>query len=1046
MNRYTKKYKKELKLTHKRKEALLKWIKMLENGELKVERANYGNFSRKILEDILGYDYDTNIEEDAKTEYGIGFSEFVLKKDEKKLMVIEIKGSDTNLDKPQSSRKDRKTPVKQAFDYAQDTGDVDWIMVTNYDEFRLYNYHEKPHKYISFKIGDLKDPENFKQFMLAFSKFSVIDANLIGKLLDKTISVERDLEDGFYNLYNETRLMLIAELEQLHPDFSRDESIHYAQLILNRYIFICFAEDLGLLPEQISYKTLMNPVEIGRFGRAELWHQLNELFKDVNLGNEFNKVYGYNGGLFSEDLEFLGIRDIVEDKSIFKDFYKKWSFEEYLRSVEDKLGSYKNKINPIYKNLMIISSFNFSSEVDVNILGHIFENSIGEIEELKEDLKGRRKKEGIYYTPEYITDYICRNTIIPYLSKSRKVDNVNDLLNEYSDDKIDLLDEKVKHIKIVDPACGSGAFLNKAADVLLEIHEAIYHRKYEDEKTLKKYFDSVEERRKILLDNIYGVDINEESVEITKLSLFLKVCRKGLKLPNLDNNIKCGNSLIDNPKYTDKPFNWEEQFKTIFDTGGFDVVIGNPPYVRQEKIKEIKPYLKENYEVYTGVADLYVYFFEKGLKILKNKGQLGYISSNKFIKANYGKKLRKFILENTIFERYVDHTWDKIFEGATTYPSVFILKNEKSSKRDLISVDNNFEIKQSNLNLDGWSFHSPEISNLKNKIENSGIRIKDFDGIDIYYGVKTGFNKAFIIDEKTKNQLINEDTKNKDIIKPLIRGRDIKKWQINFNDTYLLFINWGFNIDNYLSIKKYLLEFKDKLGNRSVVKNGRIKWFVLSSYGATYYTKFESPKLIYPVIAPRLLAVYDDENFYINDKCFMISTENVDLKYLGALLSSSTLHFVFKLLSSSLQGDYYELRKIYIEQLPIYSATVEQQKPFIEKADQMLQLNKELMDEINGFKEWLKTTFGVEKFSKKLDKYYELDFIDFLEELKKKKVDTTPRKNQERLRKEFEDSLKVIKPLQVEIYETDEKIDKMVYELYGLSSEEIKIIEVFNDS
>jgi Type I restriction-modification system methyltransferase subunit len=323
---------------------------------------------------------------------------------------------------------------------------------------------------------------------------------------------------------------------------------------------------------------------------------------------------------------------------------------------------------------MTISTFNFSSEVDVNILGHIFENSIGEIEELKADEKGRRKKDGIFYTPEDKTDYICRNTIIPYLSKSGKSNTVNDLMGEYWGSEIEDLYEKVKNIKIVDPACGSGAFLNKASDILLEIHEAIHKEQYKDDKTLMPYFDNIKERRSILLNNIYGVDLNEESVEITKLSLFLKVCRKGLKLPNLDQNIKCGNSLIDDPKYTDKPFNWEYEFYEIFEDSGFDIVIGNPPYVRQERIKDIKIYLKEKYDSYTGVADLYVYFFEKGLHILKIGGNLGYISSNKFIKANYGKKLRKLIMENASFKRYVDHTWDKVFEGATVHSSIFILK------------------------------------------------------------------------------------------------------------------------------------------------------------------------------------------------------------------------------------------------------------------------------------------------------------------------------------------------------------------------------------
>ena len=175
MNKYLRKYKKELSLSHSRKEAVLKWIKKLEKGELKEEVANYGNFSRIILEDILGYDYEENIVENVKEQYGRGLSEFAIEKDNKKFMVIELKGSDADLDKPQNRKADKRTPVDQAFDYAKRSGDIDWIFVSNYNEFRLYNWHKKEHLYISFKAEDLQDPETFSKFMLIFSKFSTIE-------------------------------------------------------------------------------------------------------------------------------------------------------------------------------------------------------------------------------------------------------------------------------------------------------------------------------------------------------------------------------------------------------------------------------------------------------------------------------------------------------------------------------------------------------------------------------------------------------------------------------------------------------------------------------------------------------------------------------------------------------------------------------------------------------------------------------------------------------------------------------------------------------
>ena len=1074
MNKYIKKYDKQFEAKYTQKEAVIKWIKKLNNGDLKDEVANYGRFSRMILEDILGYDYEENIEENVKEDYGRGLSEFALKKKNKKFMVIELKGSDADLDKAQNRVNDKRTPVDQAFDYAKRSGDIDWIFVSNYKEFRLYNWHKKQHNYISFMAEDLVDPENFKSFMLVFSKFSTVDHNLIEKLVSKTIFVERDLEAEFYKLYNETRLMLIAELEYLHPEFTREKSVHYAQLILNRYIFICFAEDLGLLPEEISVETIETTVNNHRLRGSEIWHDLNGLFFDVDKGNEKIEdnedkiIYGYNGGLFEEDIEFLKIRDIVTDQSIFKDAYQKWKFEEYSLLVEEKVSPYSGKINPIYKNFMTISSFNFSSELDVNILGHIFENSIGDIEELKADEKGRRKKDGIFYTPEYITDYICRNTIIPYLSKSGKATNVEKLVREYWGSEIKQLDEKVRNIKIVDPACGSGAFLNKASDVLLEIHEKIHEIEYKDDPTLNPYFDDVKERRKILLNNIYGVDLNEESVEITKLALFLKICKEGLKLPNLDKNIKCGNSIVDDPEYVgEKAFNWEMEFPEIFKEGGFDIVIGNPPYVRQERIKEIKPYLKKNYETYTGVADLYVYFFEKGINILKENGMFSFICSNAFTKSNYGKQLRNFILKYK-FSKYMDYSQLNVFTDAKVDPCVIVIKKTKPEDISKILINENYEIQQNRLTKLNWSFERPEIIELKEKIENKGIKLKKINDLNIYRGILTGFNEAFIIDEKKKNELVKEDPKSLDIIKPIISGKEVQKWEINSQDHYLLYIPWHFPLNErsdisgpskeaeiefkqqYKAIYDYLIPHKERLLKRNKEEVGkRYEWYALQRFASDYYQEFEKPKLIYPEIKSSLFAVYDENKFFINKTCFMITSESINLKYLSALISSKLLNFVFKLIGTPIaktsarsnEKIRFNLSKISIEKLPIYIGTPEDQDPLIIRVDSILQLKKELREEINSFHDWLQRTFQIEKLSQKLEKYYELDFEDFLMEIKKKKVDIKTRKTQELLESEFNQSIAIINPLLQQIKETDREIDDLVYDLYGLTSEEREIIE-----
>lgn len=1057
-----KKYGKNFKLTPNKHDLIKDYLSKLDSGVFKSETKNYLRFYDIILKGLLEYPGE-NVLFDEKEDTGTGKSEFVLQSDDKKFMIIELKGQGIDLDKKQSSRSDTKSPVEQAFGYAINTGDVEWIMVSNYDEFRLYNYHEKT-KYISFNAEELLDKDKFSYFMATFSYKSHIQSYYVQKIHEGTLLVDRKLASEFYKLYNETRLMLIKELET-NSGCERLDAIHYAQLILNRYMFVCFAEDTGLLPSQVSVDTIATPIQKGNLRRGSIWQRLNELFLDINEGNEFKKISEYNGGLFQEDLDSLKIRDIVDDQSIFQDTYQDWKFEVYEKDIEHLLGDVGYRINPIYRNMLTISSFDFSSELDVNILGHIFENSIGDIEELKEDTKSRRKKEGIFYTPDYITDYICRNTIIPYLSKSGKVDNVTDLMEEYSSsNEIEELDEKLKNIKIVDPACGSGAFLNKATDILLEIHEAIFDIKKGYTTTtdmrvgkgkrrrtesiqhtdLGVYvFDHIEKRREILLNNIYGVDLNEESVEITKLSLFLKVCRKNLKLPNLNKNIKNGNSLIDNHDFTDKPFNWEEEFPDIFKDGGFDVVIGNPPYVRQERIKEIKSYLKDNYEVYTGVTDLFAYFFEKGLKILNRNGYFSFICSNKFTQTKSDMPLRKFILKHK-FLKFTDYTGKDVFKDVTTNPAVFIIKNSLNVNNNDIIINESFKIPQNRLKEEIWSFKDPTILDLKDKLNKIGVKLKDLD-VKIYYGIKTGYDKAFIIDAKIKNQLINQDNRNKEIIKPLIKGKDLKRYRLNFKDTYLIFTRRGIDIDNYPSIKSYLNQYKERLTPRNKNqtigrKPGDYKWFEIQDT-ISYYPLFNEEKILWGNLSLHPNFSYSDEELYINAPANLLIGENI--KYLLAILNSKLSGFIFDLIGVRVDSGYLEWKKNRVEQLPIYPATPEQQQPFTEKADHMLQLNQELQEELNGFNHWIHKEFNVDKLSKKLEKYYELSEYEFIDELRKKKVDTKSRKNREYLEREFTESLAIIKPLLNDIEKTDSEINQMVYELYELNEDEIKIIETY---
>jgi type I restriction-modification system DNA methylase subunit len=1034
------KYSKDFKLTPSKHDLILKHIQKMEKGQFEAETKNYIYFYEVWLKGILGYDLDENVMVDEKEEQGRGKSEFILRSGDKKFMVVELKDQKTDLDKPQNRVNDKRTPVDQAFDYAQHTGDIDWILVSNYNEFRLYNWHKKG-QYISFKAEELLDKTLFSYFMLSFSKKSYIDSGIIDKLMDKTVVIERELEKEFYKLYNETRLMLIKEFEELN-NLSRLDAIHYAQMIMNRYMFICFAEDIDLLPAQVSTDTILTPILKGNLRHGSIWQRLNELFLDINEGNEYKKISQYNGGIFKEDLDHLKIRDIVEDQKFFNDVYQDWKFEEYEKDINTNLGPYGQKVNPIYRNMLTMSTFDFSTELDVNILGHIFENSIGDIEELKEDSKGRRKKEGIFYTPDYITDYICRNTIIPYLSKSGKIDSVIGLINEYSiAQEIETLESKVMNIKILDPACGSGAFLNKASDILLEIHKLIYDFKKIKNTTkietkggkgkdkvkrtathikLDSYFDEVSARREILIHNIYGVDLNEESVDITKLALFLKVCQEDRKLPDLESNIKCGNSLIDDPNYSDKPLIWEKEFEEIFKNGGFDVVIGNPPWGAKLG-KESKKFINDNYRGIEYQIDTYVVFMEKTFTLLKDNGHLGIIAPSTWLSMHYFKKIRNFLINRTKFDQVILFKY-QVFEDVTAETSIIISQKNtdfrdhqikiKAAENKLELINKEFKrvyqnFWQNNSNLGFNILFDQQRLDLVEKIFKYSKKLSELteikNGLKPYESGK-GIPKQSKVD--VMKRVYDSNKKEGPEYRQYIIGRDINKFSVNPNPK-----QW--------------------------IKYG--KWLA-----APRKFDFSQKKIVIRQTSDHIIAAID-KNGYLDlnnvHNVFINKKMDITYEYLLVILNSKLIDFIYKYLVPELGRVFAEVKGVKLAELPIYLADKKKQSPLIEIAEKMVAMNLHLKNEINGFYDWIMHSYNIEKLSQKLEKYYELSFDDFLNEVKKKKVNVKSRENYQTLKEEFEKSITIINPLLQQIKETDNEIDQMVYNLYGLTNEEIKIIE-----
>ena len=431
------------------------------------------------------------------------------------------------------------------------------------------------------------------------------------------------------------------------------------------------------------------------------------------------------------------------------------------------------------------------------------------------------------------------------------------------------------------------------------------------------------------------------------------------------------------------------------------------------------------------------------MNILKENGIFAFICSNKFAKAKYGEKLRKLILENQL-KIYDDFTGVKIFKEAQVDTCVIQIK-KNFNPENMILVNNEYNMQQNKLDFKSFIFNSPEVLNLRDKIINQGTMIKDLD-ITIKRGILTGFNKAFIIDESTKNKLIKLDSKNKEIIKPLLRGRDVNKWRISYKNLYIIFTRRGIDINKYPVIKEFLSKYKKELtpktkgSKRTDVgrKPGPYEWYEIQD-NVAYYSLFEEEKLIYPELSSSLSMVYDNNQFYIDKTCFIITT-SLNIKYINALLNSNVLNFVFKLLGTPLGKSGFNLSKIYIEQLPIKITNTSTEKEINELVDEIIVLNNEINNEIINFKKYLKEQ-NINPVSNKLEDYYSLDSKKFINEIKKQhKVLLSDTLINELIHK-FQNSIRNISNLNSDSKVKEYKLNNIIYKIYNLNENEIKLIE-----
>lgn len=1018
------------------------------------EEQYQGEFLEDFFVKILGY---TKPASSSETKFNLT-TEYKNIKDSKKAdgaiivndavkAVIELKGTNTT---------DLGKIEVQAFGYKNNQPDCTYVITSNFEKLRFYIDNTIEH--LEFNLFTLTEKEfNLLYLCLAYEN---IEKDIPKKIKDQSISQEDAITKKLYNDYSLFKRELHQSLVKLNPQFDALTLFQKSQKLLDRFLFLFFAEDRQLLPPN-SVRMILDQ-----------WKQLKELDAYSPLFDRFKKYFGYlntgfkgkqydvfayNGGLFLPD-------EVLDNITIDDDL--------------------------LYLHTIKLSEYDFISEVDVNILGHIFENSLNELDEIKAQLAGetvdktktKRKKDGVFYTPKYITKYIVENTVGKLcVDKKSELEIAED---DYSTDqkrqkktiKI-LLDRLTAYrnwllqLTICDPACGSGAFLNQALDFLINEH------KYIDELQAKLFGDAMvlsDVEKSILENNLFGVDLNEESVEIAKLSLWLRTAQPNRKLNDLNNNIKCGNSLIDDPEIAgDKAFNWQQEFPQIFTKGGFDVVIGNPPYVRLQNIDiESREYYNRHYKTAYKNYDLYVLFTER-IKFLLNEQGLGsYIMPKKFITTEYGEKLKEFLFKENLLERFIDFSDFQIFQDATTYTGIFNFSRKEKLFFKYLKIQNdipNFlnreelnEFDYSNLSHKNWIIMDKKPTVLFNKL----FKLKKLKELSssLYVGLQTSADPVFILEMK-EGRLFSKFTEkyydfNTDkILKPLLKGAEIKRYTTPIPIFKLIFpyevkgdilnlISAEKMVENYPDIWSYLNECKDKLEGR---ENGKMKnnlW-----YGYVYLknmTEFSKPKILTQVLCKNSSLTLDlDNNFHFvgggtAGGYGVRIIDDINEFLLISILNSRLIQWYIRQFASPFQGGFYAYNKGTLGEIPLPHKYLN-----LDLAKELvLKINKQNDNSniiIQKFESFFKSKFLIKKLSNKLHSWQELEFGEFTKELnkviKKEGGRILTKKDEFEWMDLFEENKKKFQLQMNEIDNTEKEIDQMVYGLYGLTQEEIGIVE-----
>ncbi len=840
--------------------------------------------------------------------------------------------------KPSVVIKDDPGPAYQLRRYAW-SANLSLSVLSDFEEFAVYDTRTKPAPgdkpakgrvlYLSFR----EYLERWDEIAGIFSR----DAVLKGSFDRYAVSAKgkrgtTGVDGDFLVQIEGWRETLAKNVALRNPGIEVRDLNFAVQATIDRIVFLRICEDRGIEPLN-RLQGLTNGA--GIYGR--LAHVCREADDRYNSGLFHFKAEKGRAG--SPDEFTLGLK--VDDKVL----------KELILSLYYPESPYEFSVLP------------------ADILGQVYERFLGKVIRLTaggqakvEEKPEVKKAGGVYYTPTYIVDYIVKQTIGRLCGGKAPKD--------------------VAKLSILDPACGSGSFLIGAYQYLLDWHLAWYvanepekHAKGKEPRVYRAgagWRLTATERKRILTSNIYGVDIDAQAVEVTKLSLLLKVLEgetdESLNaqmklfheraLPDLDGNIKCGNALIGPDFFAGRlaldeeehrrinAFDWRAEFPEACKAGGFDAVIGNPPYVRQESLGLFKEYFKAHYEAFDGAADLYAYFMEQGVRLLRDGGFYSIIVSSSFLRATYGRSLRIALKKHAAVLRLVDFGGLAVFANAKdTYVCIPLLEKGRQPGRieiarvatlDNLKLDDYvpahaYTIPHTRFGAEAWSLKSDAEAAVFDKIVGAGRPLGEYLEGKMFYGIKTGFNEAFVIDTPTRDRLIAKDKRSAKLIKPLLGGEDIRRYRVEDKQRYLIVLpngwtreqsrlpnadekqGWNWLAKAYPALAAHLSPFAEALRKRQ--DQGEFWWELRP---CDYYTYLEAPKLIFPDICKAPRFTLDTSGIYLANTAYCLGTDD---RYLLGVLNSRLFWFAISHISIPFgvrAGEYrYRLIYQYMEKVPI---------------------------------------------------------------------------------------------------------------------------------